>query len=216
MVDHVADPKKDNKNIKNIIKNSYEKNDYIEKFRKRNLLPFEKNIFDQVINLIPKHSNILDLGCGNGYPYDHYICTKGFNLIGIDFCEKHIKEAKKINPNAKYFIADIETYEIDNKYDLVLMLFSLIHLPRESHKDILKRVYNSLNKKGILLLTLRDEDAGTIKYKDNFCNEEMYWSYYDYETYMKLVKEIGFKLVFSENQNKHGIEESHNWVILQK
>ena len=44
----------------------------------------------------------------------------------------------------------------------------------------------------------------------------MIWSYYDYETYAKLLKEIGFKLILSENQNKHEIEESHNWVILQK
>ena len=96
------------------------------------------------------------------------------------------------------------------------MLFSLLHLPREKHKDILERVYNSLNENGILLLTLRDEDAGTIKYKDNFCNQEMIWSYYDYETYAKMLKKIGFKLILSENQNKHEIEESHNWVILQK
>ena len=206
----------DNQKIKNRIKNSYEKNNYIEKFRKRNLLPFEKSVFDKVITLIPKQGNILDLGCGNGYPYDYYFCSKGFNLIGIDFCEKHIKEAQKINSKAKYFIDDIETYKIDSKYDLVLMLFSLLHLPREKHKDILERVYNSLNENGILLLTLRDEDAGTIKYKDNFCNQEMIWSYYDYETYMNLLKEIGFEFIFSDNQNKYGIEESHNWVILRK
>ena len=44
----------------------------------------------------------------------------------------------------------------------------------------------------------------------------MFWSYYDYETYIKLLKEIGFKIIFSDNQNKYGIDESHNWVILQK
>ncbi len=83
------------------------KNNYIEKFRKRNLLPFEKSVFDQVINLIPKRGNILDLGCGNGYPYDYYFYSKEFNLISINFCEKHIKEIKKINLKAKYFIDDI-------------------------------------------------------------------------------------------------------------
>jgi len=42
------------------------------------------------------------------------------------------------------------------------------------------------------------------------------WSYYDYETYITLLSEIGFKVLYSENQNKYDIEESHNWVILQK
>ena len=30
------------------------KNNYLEKYRRRDLLPFEKMIFDKVINLIPK------------------------------------------------------------------------------------------------------------------------------------------------------------------
>lgn len=101
-------------------------------------------------------------------------------------------------------------------YDLIMMLFSLLHLPREKHKEILSNIYNSLNDDGILLLTLRDEDAGIMKYKNDFCNQEMMWSYYDYETYIKMLSEIGFKVLYSENQNKYGIAEGHNWIILQK
>ena len=179
-------------------------------------MPFEKSVFDQVINLIPKHANILDLGCGNGYPYDYYFCSKGFNLIGIDFCEKHIKQAEKLNPSANYKVDDIENYKTEGQFDLIMMLFSMLHLPREKHKELLSKIYKSLNNRGILLLTLRDEDAGEIKYKNNFCNQEMMWSYYDYETYIKMLSDIGFKILYSENQNKYGIDESHNWVILQK
>ena len=203
-------------NMKNKIKDSYEQNNYLEKYRRRDVLPFEKMIFDKVINLIPKNGNVLDLGCGNGYPYDYYFCSKGFNLLGVDFCKKHIDEAKKINVSGSYFVGDIETYKIDKKYDLIMMLFSLLHLPREKHEEILKNIYNHLNDKGVFILTLRDEDAGIIKYKDNFCNQEMMWSYYDYKTYIDMLSKIGFKVIFSDNQNKYGIEESHNWVILQK
>lgn len=206
----------DGNSMKNKIKSSYENNNYIEKYRKRDLLPFEKNVFDKVIELIPKQGKILDLGCGNGYPYDYYFCSKGFSLVGIDFCEKHIDQAKKINTNANYIVNDIENYKIEMHYDLIMMLFSLLHLPRERHKEILSNIYSSLNDDGILLLTLRDEDAGIMKYKNDFCNQEMMWSYYDYETYIKMLSEIGFKMIYSENQNKYGIAESHNWIILQK
>lgn len=206
----------DNNLMKKKIKNSYENNNYIEKYRKRELLPFEKNVFDKVINLIPKQADILDLGCGNGYPYDYYFCSKGFNLTGVDFCEKHIEQAKMINTNANYSVNDIENYKIEQQFDLIMMLFSMLHLPREKHKELLSKIYENLNDSGILLLTLRDEDAGIIKYKNNFCNQEMMWSYYNYETYIRILSEIGFKVLYSENQNKYGIDESHNWVILQK
>ena len=66
---------------------------------------------------------------------------------------------KKINASASYLVGDIETYKIDKQYDLIMMLFSLLHLPREKHEEILQNIYNHLNDKGILLLTLRDEDA---------------------------------------------------------
>lgn len=202
--------------IKNTVKNSYESNNYIEKYRKRSLLPFEKRIFDKVIRIIPDQAKILDLGCGNGYPYDYYFCSKNYNLTGVDFCEKHINEARKTNTLANYFICDIENYKMKAKYDLIMMLFSLLHLPREKHKQILSDIFDCLNDKGILLLTLRDEDSGVIKYKNNFCNHEMIWSYYNYKTYIDMLSEIGFKVLYSENQNKYGIKESHNWVILQK
>lgn len=206
----------DEKIYKKKIKSAYENNKYLENFRSRELLPFEKEVFDYVIKLIPKDSKILDLGCGNGYPYDHYFCAKGFDLTGIDFCEKFINQAKTINPTAQYQCADIEKYAIDKKYDLVMMLFSLLHIPRENHKSLLQKIYDSLNEGSIFLLTLRDEDAGILKYKDDFCGQAMFWSYFDFDTYKVMLEKIGFTFLYAENQNKHGISESNNWVILKK
>ncbi|HBA38130.1 MAG TPA: hypothetical protein DCY94_05360, partial [Firmicutes bacterium] len=187
----------DDKVIKSKVKNSYEKNDYLKKFRTRGLVSFEEMVFEKVANLIPSNGSILDLGCGNGYPYDRYFCSRDYNLVGVDFCEKHILQARKINPNAEYVVEDIEKYKINKEYDLVMMLFSLLHLPRKSHRNILSNMYNGLKNEGILLLTLRDEDAGEIKYKKDFCNEEMLWSYFDYKTYINMLEDIGFKVIFS-------------------
>lgn len=78
----------------------------------------------------------------------------------------------------------------------------------------LPKIYNHLNDNGILLLTLRDENVGNMKYRNDFCGKEMYWSYYSYDKYIKLLNEIGFKVLYAVNQNKFGISESHNLVIL--
>ena len=81
---------------------------------------------------------------------------------------------------------------------------------------IFKKIYDALSEGGIFLLTLRDEDSGPIKYKKDFCQQEMYWSYYDFNTYKEMLEKIGFKILYKENQNLFGLKESHNWVILQK
>ncbi len=202
--------------FKNKIKESYENNKYIEDYRKRELLPFEKDIFDQVISHLPANGNILDLGCGSGYPYDRYFVDNKFNLTGVDFSRKHINQARKNNPNATYIEGDIEKFEYTTNYHLIMMLFSLLHIPRDHHKEILTKIYNHLNDNGILLLTLRDEDVGNFKYRNDFCGNDMYWSYYNYDEYIKILNEIGFKVLYSVNQNKFGISESHNWLILKK
>lgn len=206
----------DNEVFKNKIKDSYEKNKYLDNYRKRDLLPFEKSILDKVINQLPTNATILDLGCGSGYPYDKYFVNHKFKLTGVDFSIKHINEAKKNNPDAIYIENDIEKFEYTNNFDLIMMLFSLLHLPREHHKEVLEKIYKHLNDNGMLLLTLRDEDVGNFKYKSDFCGNEMLWSYYGYDEYIRLLKEIGFMLLYSENQNKYGVDESHNWLILQK
>ncbi len=202
--------------FKNKVKESYERNNYIEDYRKRELLSFERDIFDQVISYLPKNGSVLDLGCGSGYPYDRYFVDNKFNLTGVDFSTKHINQAKHNNPSATYIEEDIEKFNYATNYDLIMMLFSLLHIPREHHKEILKRLYNHLNDNGILLLTLRDEDVGNMKYRNDFCGDEMYWSYYSYDKYIELLNEIGFKVLYSVNQNKFGISESHNWLILKK
>lgn len=202
--------------IKKTVKDSYEKNNYMDKYRNRELLAYEKEVFDKVISLLSPESDILDLGCGNGYPYDYYFSSKHFYLTGIDFCENNIKNAKINNPKGTYICSDIENYMFREKYDCIMALFSILHIPRERHKKIFKKIYDNLKNNGIFLITLRDEDVGDIKYRESFCEKEMYWSYYDYNFYINMLKEIGFKVLYSENQNKHGIEESHNWVILKK
>ena len=97
-----------------------------------------------------------------------------------------------------------------------MMLFSLLHIPRENHKSLLQKIYDSLNKGSIFLLTLRDEDAGILKFKDDFCGQAMFWSYFDFDTYKVMLEKIGFTFLYAENQNQHGISESNNWVILKK
>lgn len=74
-------------------------------------MPFEKNVLGKVINQLPINANILDLGYGSCYPYDNYFTKKNFNLIGVDFCIKHIREAKKNNLNAESIVDDIEKFQ---------------------------------------------------------------------------------------------------------
>ncbi|MDR0321112.1 MAG: class I SAM-dependent methyltransferase [Treponema sp.] len=42
---------------------------------------------------IKQNGNILDIGCGTGYPIAKYLCDKGFFVTGIDISENMLKKA---------------------------------------------------------------------------------------------------------------------------
>lgn len=206
-----------NEFIEEKVKHSYEENNYTDVFRSRCVTDFEKSMFDKALCHLPLQPEVLDLGCGNGYPYDTYLIQKGCTLTGIDFCHKHIVEAKVNNPSASYICDNIKSYLNTNvMFDMVMALYSILHIPRNEHEAIFRSIYSKVRRGGCFLITLRNEDSGELKYKDNFCGSDMYWSYFDYATYEKMLKNIGFEIIGLEDEQKYGSKEQHNWVLLKK
>ncbi len=203
-----------NTEFKSIVKKAYNKNNYAKEYRQRGLIEFEKIIFNETISLLKTDATVLDLGCGSGYPYDKYFSDKGFELTGVDFSEKQIELAKRYNPSAEYIVGDISTFKTNRQFDLVLALFSILHIPRNEHEAIFRKVYDLLNENGLLLLTISDKPQGEL-IERGFVGDTMLWSYFDYAIYVALLEGIGFQIEFSKNQRDYGIEP-HNWILLRK
>ena len=203
------------KKMKEKVLKSYETNDYVSKWRTREYLDFELMMFEKVIELLPEDANILSIGCGSGY-HDKYFSESGFNLTGIDFSKRLIGKAKKNNPKARYIISDMEDYEITEKYDLIMALFSIINIPRKRHGAMFKKIHEGLKDYGLFLVTIRPEDVGDYQLKENWCGKDMYFSYYDYETYIQMLTEIGFDLVESHKMSDYGSSDTNSYVILRK
>ncbi|REH97593.1 hypothetical protein DOS70_01580 [Staphylococcus felis] len=99
---------------------------------------------------------ILDIGCGPGL-YSKILAEKGFELTGIDVSKVSIDFAKKNAANAQldinYINDDIKTCEIRNKFDMAMILYQTYStFTLEDRTKILKKIYNSLNEEGLLLL----------------------------------------------------------------
>ena len=200
-----------------LIKEGYETNDYNEFFRaSTDATPFEQYCMDTFLSALPKNAIILDLGCGAARKYDPYMLSKGCSLTGIDFSEKQIERARQNCPDGKFFVCDMSTFESDIKYDGITLFYSLYHIHREQHAILLKQIYDMLSPDGRVLLTVRAEDGGDVKSKENFCGKPMYWSYYDYKTFERLADKQGFSSEVIDDEQYHGSKESHLWVLLKK
>ena len=158
----------------------------------------------------------MDLGCGSANTYDRYIIEQGCNLVGVDFSLVQIERARKNCPQAIFYYGDILEYPISEIYDGITLFYSLFHISRERHADLLKRIYDSTSRNCTILLNIRNEDSGGVKMKSDFCDYPMYWSHYSSEVFLEIIRNIGFQYHIIGDEKEFGSSESHLWLILQK
>ena len=101
--------------------------------------------------LIPdKNSLILDLGCGSGR-HSIELNKMGYKVDGIDLSTKSLEIAKPFeNSRLKFIRADFRKLDFENKYDIILNLFtSFGYFDKENeHAQVFKQIFKSLKNNG--------------------------------------------------------------------
>ena len=114
---------------------------------------FESDI--SFLKQIPLNNSakILELGCGTGRILTHFY-SNGYNVTGLDICEDSLDIARCFMPNAKLFNKDINSFELDQKFDLIILAFNTLELITciEDQKLLLSNIKKHLSDKGILYI----------------------------------------------------------------
>lgn len=205
------------KKMRDIVKRGYEKGDYEGVYRnRRSLNDFEAGFFEELCLNLQAQSSVLDLGSGPGVPYDFYLAKQGFAVTGIELSRKHLKRAKQNVPEAEYILGDFLKHPFSHEqYDGVIALYSLFHVPRDRHQELLAKICILLKPRGHLLITVGTEDV-PYKERESFCGAEMAWSFFDADTNMRMIMESGFTILKTANEKDFGSAESHLWILAQK
>ena len=199
---------------KRIVREGYNKaaEKYLEKILK-NLE--EMSYLQEFISLIKEKGKVLDAGCGGGLPYTKYL-SEYFEVIGIDISEVQIELARKNVPKAQFFVKDMTELDFpENTFVGILASYSIIHVPREEHYDLFVNFYRMLKPKGVSMFSLHSTDnPGSIE--DDFFGVKMFWSGFDKETYLKMLKEIGFEIIWSKLVDDSLSDYKHLFVLIRK
>lgn len=96
-------------------------------------------IFDDILSFFPseKRLQVLDLGCGTGF-LENFVDPHVHTVLGLDACEEMLEVARKKFPGVEYRVADLNQFEPDHQFDLVMMNSLLHHI-----KDYRKIVRNA-------------------------------------------------------------------------
>lgn len=173
-------------------------------------------LLDDLIPRLPADAKVLDAGCGAGIPVAQ-ILSNQFKLIGVDFSEAQIELAKKHVPQAEFICQDITRLEFpDDTFDAICSYYAIIHIPREEHQPLFVNFHRMLKPGGLALLCLGAEHL-IDDIDEDYLGVRMYWSHFDTDTYLNMLKEIGFEIVWSKRVSDETCEGGgHLFVLVRK
>ena len=173
-------------------------------------------LLNDFIELLAPKSKVLDAGCGAGVPIAQML-AEHFDVIGVDFSEEQIKLAKKNVPNAHFFRQDMTELDFpDELLDGICSYYAIIHIPREEHESLFANFHRMLRTGGVALLCLGAEDL-VDEIDDDYLGTRMYWSHYDSETYLKMLKKCRFSIIWAKHiEDETCAGAKHLFVLVQK
>ena len=173
-------------------------------------------LLDELIERLPANAHVLDAGCGAGVPISQMLSER-FHVTGVDFSEAQIELARKHVPNASFVCQDMTKLDFpENTFDGICSYYAIIHIPREDHQSLLANFHRMLKPGGLALLCLGAEHL-IDDIDEDYLGTRMYWSHYDTETYLKMLDEYGFSILWSKRVVDETCEGAgHLFVLAQK
>ena len=174
------------------------------------------HLLDELIRRLPAGAKVLDAGCGAGLPISQMLSEK-FEVIGVDFSEAQIELARQTVPKATFICQDMTQLNFpDNTFDCICSYYAIIHIPRDEHQLLFANFHRMLKPNGLALLCLGAENL-IVDIDENFLGTRMYWSHYDSETYLQMLTECGFSVLWSKRVADGTCEgAAHLFVLVQK
>lgn len=114
---------------------------------------------DKVLEGLPPGAKVLDLGCGTGNPIAGHIARRGYQVIGVDQSQNMLEIAKRVVPEAEFIRGDMVEMQFADKFAAAVAWDSVFHVERMHHSAIYRKLADSLETGGRLLLSVGGSDA---------------------------------------------------------
>ena len=150
----------------------------------------------ELIALIPSHSAVLDLGCGNGIPVAKLLVDGGFAVSGVDISPVQVARAQLALPGAHFICADMTELAFPAQtFAAIVSFYAIIHVPVAEQPALLASMYEWLLPGGYLMATVGAEAwTGTEEDWLDVAGGQMFWSHADQASYQQWCTDQGFRL----------------------
>lgn len=136
---------------------------------------------DKFLQLLPPTASILDFGCGSGRDTKYFL-DAGMQVDATDGSEELCRLASEYTgiPVRQMLFEELDTKA---QYDGIWACSSILHLPKESLKDVLKKMIAALKEHGIIYTSFK---YGTFEGERN----GRFFTDFTEETFRKFVADV--------------------------
>ena len=176
--------------------------------------PVRLRYLERLLELLPTASDVLELGCGAGEPVTRRLAER-HRLVAVDVSARQLELAAHSAPQAQLMLADmLELAFAPDSFDAVVAFYSMTHIPREHHADLLARIVRWARPGGLVLLTMGAADnPGSVD--DDWLGAPMYFSHFDSATNRALVQRSGIRILSADvvDEDARDAGARFLWVI---
>jgi ubiquinone/menaquinone biosynthesis C-methylase UbiE len=172
---------------------------------------------DELQRRLADGSAVVDLGCGAGVPCTQLLAGR-HSVLGVDVSAAQLTLAAKHVPTAQFRRGDFSELVLpEASLDAVTAFYSMTHVPRERHAEVLQRIASWLKPGGYLLLTLsaRGETNGV---QDDFIGVPMYFSGYGPDRNRAMLERARLDIVLDEivTMQEPDTKSSFQWLLARR
>jgi len=183
-------------------------------FSKSHFKPFWIKEFSYFKKLMPG-KKVVDIGCGAGRDAAVFVKNK-FDYFGIDGSSGMLETAQKRVLGGKFKLMDYYQLKLPKgHFDGFWAAASLLHIPKNKIRKVLKSLRLVLNKDGIGFISVKEKrnlDHGIIK-DARYNGLGRYFSFYEKDEFNKILQKVGFKVVkIMEHLETEKAGPSINWL----
>lgn len=181
--------------------------------------PVRLRQLDKLLALLPREgARVLELGCGAGVPATRKLAER-HRVTAVDVSGEQILRARNLVPTAEFICADMMSVSFaPESFDAVAAIYSITHLPRSEHRELLKRIFGWLKPGGWFVASLGAHDSPNVVV-DDWLGAANFFSHFDATTNKALVAEAGLELVDCEILSQDEAGESDVeflWVFARR
>jgi SAM-dependent methyltransferase len=152
---------------------------------------------------------VLDFGCGPGH-YAQWFSHRGFDSFGLDYSEEMIEVARRLSSQGtppQFTVGDMRDVGIiypEKFFDGIWANASLLHIRPDETGALLDGMYKVLSDKGKVCIRIKKGKNGVKVKRENLYGRDISreYTYWDKETFTKLLEEHGFKVTLAIDEHE--------------